>query len=264
MEHSATRFPDKTALACDGRRLSYAELELFANRGAHALKAYGVQRGDRVAIHLDNSAEAVVALFAVLKADGVFVPVNPTTKSHKLAYVLNNCRARVLILPEGKLKAHRSCFAETPHLETLMVVRQGVDTFHGSFAPASREDSVTGAAGSTLADSDTGKRCVGLDELLNEFRACQGPPPRANIDVDLAALVYTSGSTGDAKGVMLTHHNMVAAATSITTYLENTPDDVILSVLPLSFDYGLYQVLMSVRFGGTLVLERSFAYPHAV
>ena len=264
LEHGASRYPDKIALVCDGQRISYAELELFANRLAHALKAYGVRRGDRVAIHLDNSAEAVVALFAVLKADALVVPVNPTTKSQKLAYVLNNCRARVLVLPEGKLKTHRPCFAETPRLETLVVVRQGVDTFNGSPFPASPGDSATGTAHATLADSDTGKRCVGFDELLDEFRPCQGPPPRANIDVDLAALIYTSGSTGDAKGVMLTHRNMVAAATSITTYLENTPDDVILSVLPLSFDYGLYQALMSVKFGGTVVLERSFAYPHAV
>jgi acyl-CoA synthetase (AMP-forming)/AMP-acid ligase II len=63
---------------------------------------------------------------------------------------------------------------------------------------------------------------------------------------------------------MLTHLNMVSAATSITTYLENREDDIILSVLPLSFDYGLYQALMAFKIGGTLVLERSFTYPHAV
>jgi long-subunit acyl-CoA synthetase (AMP-forming) len=84
------------------------------------------------------------------------------------------------------------------------------------------------------------------------------------VDVDLAALIYTSGSTGNPKGVMLTHLNMISAATSITTYLENRADDIILNVLPLSFDYGLYQVLMGLKFGGTVVLERSFAYPHAV
>src|SRR4029450_3933657 len=61
-----------------------------------------------------------------------------------------------------------------------------------------------------------------------------------------------------------THLNMVAAATSITTYLENRPDDIILNVLPMSFDYGLYQVLMAFKIGGTVVLEKSFAYPHAV
>jgi long-chain acyl-CoA synthetase len=77
-------------------------------------------------------------------------------------------------------------------------------------------------------------------------------------------LVYTSGSTGFPKGVMMTHQNVVAAATSITTYLENTPDDIILNVLPISFDYGLYQVLMAAKVGATLVLEKSFAFPQAI
>ena len=63
---------------------------------------------------------------------------------------------------------------------------------------------------------------------------------------------------------MMTHQNVVAAATSITTYLENTPDDIILNVLPISFDYGLYQVLMAIKVGATLVLEKSFAFPQAI
>ena len=88
--------------------------------------------------------------------------------------------------------------------------------------------------------------------------------PSGCIDLDLAALIYTSGSTGTAKGVMLTHLNIVSAATSITHYLENTENDVILNVLPLSFDYGLYQLLMAFKLGATLVLERSFTYPGAV
>ncbi|NIQ14724.1 MAG: AMP-binding protein, partial [Candidatus Dadabacteria bacterium] len=71
----------------------------------------------------------------------------------------------------------------------------------------------------------------------------------------------TSGSTGDPKGVMSTHHSMISAARSIIQYLENTPDDIIINVLPLSFDYGLYQVIMAVMFGGTVVLEKSFLYP---
>src|SRR5262249_30798334 len=90
------------------------------------------------------------------------------------------------------------------------------------------------------------------------------PPPRRNIDIDLAAIIYTSGSTGDPKGVMLTHRNMLTAATSIATYLENVEDDVILCVLPLAFDYGLYQMIMAVFIGARLVLERSFAFPTRV
>jgi len=90
------------------------------------------------------------------------------------------------------------------------------------------------------------------------------PPARRCIDIDLAAIVYTSGSTGDPKGVMLTHRNMLTAATSITAYLENVEDDVILCALPLAFDYGLYQMIMAFRTGARLVLERSFAYPAEV
>jgi acyl-CoA synthetase (AMP-forming)/AMP-acid ligase II len=82
--------------------------------------------------------------------------------------------------------------------------------------------------------------------------------------VDLAALIYTSGSTGSPKGVAVSHLNVVSAARSIVQYLGNVPDDVILNVLPLSFDYGLYQLLMTVKLGATLVLERSFAYPYTI
>jgi long-chain acyl-CoA synthetase len=86
-------------------------------------------------------------------------------------------------------------------------------------------------------------------------------PPRINIDLDLACLVYTSGSSGEPKGVMCDHSNVVFATSSIIEYLQNDEDDVVLSVIPMSFDYGLYQVLMVFKFRGTLILERGFAYP---
>jgi acyl-CoA synthetase (AMP-forming)/AMP-acid ligase II len=87
------------------------------------------------------------------------------------------------------------------------------------------------------------------------------PELPASIDQDLAGIIYTSGSTGDPKGVMLTHLNMVSAARSISQYLGLLADDVIACVLPLAFDYGLYQVLMAFQTGATVVLERSFAFP---
>jgi long-chain acyl-CoA synthetase len=84
------------------------------------------------------------------------------------------------------------------------------------------------------------------------------------VDVDLAAVIYTSGSTGDPKGVTLTHRNMTFAADSIIEYLEMGSADRVLCVLPLSFDYGLYQLLMSIRVGATLVVELGFTFPGRV
>lgn len=83
-------------------------------------------------------------------------------------------------------------------------------------------------------------------------------------DTDLAALIYTSGSTGEPKGVMLAHENMDAAARAITGYLENTAADTILVVLPMSFGYGLNQLVTAMRCGATLVIEKSFAFPQAI
>ena len=101
--------------------------------------------------------------------------------------------------------------------------------------------------------------------LVAPFEYNQAPPKEnPGIDLDLAMIVYTSGSTGFPKGVMMTHANIVAAATSITTYLESSADDIVLSVLPLAFDYGLYQALMCAKVGATLILEKSFTYPAVV
>lgn len=241
LEQSAARLPDKTALVCGNRRLTYAQVETSCNQLAHALQAQGLKRGDRVAIYLDNSIEAALSIWAVLKAGGVFVMINPTTKADKLSYLLNNSRATAIIAAGRRIPHIMSCFDETPHLADVIV------------------------AGPTPAELCHGeKRFHTFEDLLAEHVADTTPPPKHCISIDLASLVYTSGSTGNPKGVMLTHLNMVSAATSITTYLENREDDIVLNVLPLSFDYGLYQLLMAFRFGGTLVLERSFTYPHAI
>jgi acyl-CoA synthetase (AMP-forming)/AMP-acid ligase II len=108
-------------------------------------------------------------------------------------------------------------------------------------------------------------RGIHTDERLLPYSSVESAAgelaPPGNIDQDLAAIIYTSGSTGDPKGVMLTHLNMVTAANSVSSYLGLRSDDVVLCVLPLAFDYGLYQVLMGFKLGATVVLERSFAFP---
>jgi len=238
LQNSAERFPDKTALICGQRRLTYAEIEAQANRLAHALIAHGVQRGDRAVIYLPNSVEMVVAIFGVLKAAGTFVVVNHSTKRDKLAYILNNCRAAAMFTSDRNASLAAELHKVVPSLKFTVL---------------------SGKRAATAAETDA---LHAFDDLLSAYPATR--PPCPTIDQDIACLIYTSGSTGDPKGVVEGHNNVVFASGSIIQYLENVPDDIVINVLPLSFDYGLYQLLMVFRFGGTLVLERSFAYPAAI
>ena len=143
LELSAQKSPQKTALVCGEQRLSYQDLEAQCNRLAHALRDVGVQRGDRVAVYLENSVEAVITIFAILKAGAVFMPVNPTTKTDKLTYVLNNSRARGLITHYQKRATVEPCLGETPHMETVVFVGKAVAVASNGHKRVVSWDSIT-------------------------------------------------------------------------------------------------------------------------
>lgn len=238
---SAKRFPDKVALVCAKERVTYRQLDERSNALAHALVKRGVARGDRVVVFADNTVETVVAFWGVLKANAVVSIVNSLTKADKLEYLLQDCRPTALIADEHLFPVFAEPAAQCRYLKATLVV------------------------GKTIGADKLGKLPAGVrfDEALAS-QPTDRAPTRVAIDIDLAAIIYTSGSTGDPKGVMLTHRNMLSAAASISTYLQITSDEVILNVLPLAFDYGLYQMIMAYRVGARLVLERSFTFPAQV
>ncbi|MEA1952272.1 MAG: AMP-binding protein [Planctomycetota bacterium] len=245
LEESARRRPGKTALVCGGRRLTYAELDASANRLARGLIERGIRRGDRVAVFLPNSVEAVVGIFAVLKSGAAFVMINPSTKSGKLSYVLNDSRAAAILLPRRKLAMVGQLDEEPPNMKLTICTGKGLAA-------------ETNGPNNSYVDYD---RLV--EERGGSADDTEKPAVESDAD-DLAAVIYTSGSTGRPKGVMHAHKNLAAATDSIAQYLENNEDDVILGVLSLSFGYGLTQLLTATKSSATLVLEESFTYPHAV
>ena len=219
---SAEIAPDKVAIVDEYGRCTYAELRDDALRFSRVLQDAGLETGDRVALYLDNTVESAAAIFGVLLAGGVFTFVNPQTKAPKLAFILNDSGARFLVAEAHSAEIATAAASQAPGI----VERWTTDTLREAIESAPGE-----LSGSATADGD------------------------------LATLVYTSGTTGEPKGVMHSHAGLVFAAASIAEYLRLDPDDRILSVLPLAFTYGLSQLLLSVRLGATLLLERSFTFP---
>ncbi len=233
---SATRDPDHAAIIVGDRRLSYGEVDAQSSAMASALIVAGLKRGDRVAVFLDNRPETVVAFFAVLKAGGAFLPINPTTRERKLCHLLAHSESAFVVTDRRRSNLVLKSESSLPDLRGIVGVG-GMPELPERWLSLDYESMVSGSGAGNFPDV---------------------------IDADLAALIYTSGSTGEPKGVMHTHASLVSAFTSITTYLENTADDVILSVLPLAFVYGLGQVFTAFRVGATVVLENSMMYPAEV
>ncbi len=235
---SAEKYPDKTAFIVEGKEYSYRSTSNDVNRLANVLVTSGLKRGDRVAIYLDNTYANVVSLYAALVAGGAFIIINPQTKSDKLEYILNDSEAKILITDSHLFSRLSPVFTSCRYLKGMFY-----SVSDGNFIIPGKD----GCFVRKLFDS------MGLTNPISQ--------PVSTIPNDLAALIYTSGSTGNPKGVMMSHQAMLFAAQSISHYLRLDNSHILINVLPLAFDYGLYQVLMNVVHGASLVLERSFNYP---
>jgi acyl-CoA ligase (AMP-forming) (exosortase A-associated) len=233
-----TRLPDLLAVMADQRgdapalvdkrtTLSYAALWTQVRAVAAGLRRLGTARGDRVAIYLDKRVETVAAIFGATAADAVFVPLNPLLRPKQVGHILADSESRVLVTTRERLDSLRDELAGCKSVEQVVLV---------------------GASGDGDGDGDG---VVGWDALCAGH--AQLPLP-AGIDTDLAAILYTSGSTGQPKGVVLSHRNLVAGAESVAGYLRNGPDDVILAALPFSFDAGLSQLTTGFHAGARVVL----------
>ena len=253
LEGSAQRGPERVALSLPKSSHTWGEIDARANRLARALRARGVKRGDRVVILGDNQVDVAVAIFAASKADGVFCVINGQMKAEKIAYILRDAEAAALIADAVSQSQWIDACAQLRDAGQLQALRTVL-------VCGTSEELITRAV--TRARDER----LPAPDAVRDAEALESPeaPPRRALDVDLASIIYTSGSTGEPKGAMLSHRNMEFASWSVTSLLHNTADDVVLGVVPLSFNYGLYQWLMSARLGMRLVMERGFTFPAQV
>jgi acyl-CoA ligase (AMP-forming) (exosortase A-associated) len=228
IEATAGRAARMPALSFRDQRLDYGTLWQQVEQAAFGFAAIGLARGERLAIYLDKRIETVVAIFAAAAAGGVFVPVNPLLKPRQVGYILRDCNVRMLVTSRQRLADLAEEVAKCGDLGRIVLV------------DGSESDQAVG-----------GKPVIAWSNAV-ATRGAQ--KPARVIDTDMAAILYTSGSTGNPKGVVLSHRNMVAGALSVSEYLENTSDDRILSVLPLSFDAGLSQLTTAFAVGARVAL----------
>ena len=224
---TAARFSSEEALVHGDQRLTYAEISGLVAGLAQSLRDAGLRRGERVGIYLEAGIPQVLSIFGVSQAGCVFVPINAFLFPEQVAHIACDCGISVLITTATKLESLAPVLQSTPSVRFVVVV-DGKQ--HPQIAlPVHEFDTMTKAKPHTLwQDWGIGK--------------------------DLAAILYTSGSTGKPKGVMLSHGNVIAGSTIVSTYLQITHADRILAVLPFSFDAGLNQLTTAFQQGGTLVL----------
>jgi acyl-CoA ligase (AMP-forming) (exosortase A-associated) len=228
---SARHSPQAQALVHGDTRLDYAGLAAAVRAAAAALGARRRAPGERIAVFLEKRIENVAAMFGAAAAGCVFVPVNPLLKPEQVAHILADCNVRVLVTSQQRLAALAPVLARCPDLRAVLAV--GLQGGHA--LPA-------------------GVELAGWEQALADAAALPPAPAPRRIDADVAAILYTSGSTGKPKGVVLSHRNLVAGARSVASYLELTPADRLLAVLPLSFDYGLSQLTCAFLAGASAVL----------
>jgi len=233
LRSSAARYPAKEAIVHGSRRLTYGEVADHCLSIACGLRGAGMRRGDRIGIYLDPSVEQVLSIFSISQAGGVFVPINTVLVPEQVAHIARDCGMTALITTADKLDLLLPVLREVSSLQLLIVTNR----------PNGRDPA------DMKADS---KPVHAFEEMLR--LPVENHWQDWGISKDLAAILYTSGSTGKPKGVMLSHANVMAGSTIVSSYLDITERERILAVLPFSFDAGMNQLITAFQQGGTIVL----------
>ena len=245
LEVSARRYPDKAAIVYYGTSISYAAFEREVNTLAGYLQQRcGIARGDRVLLYAQNCPQFIIGYYAILRADGVVVLVNPMNKSSELAHYIGDSDARAAI-------AAQELYAEIePHLGEGRIehcVLVAYSDYLREPTDLKVPDVVSApAANPGRSEVTLWKECISSKTMPNLHQA--GPD-------DLAALPYTSGTTGLPKGCMLTHSNLLATSTGGCAWSQTSSEVVMLGVLPMFHVTGMQSNMnIPIQLGGTTVL----------
>ncbi len=234
LRETASEHGAKVAIAFHDKRIMYSELDNFSDRFAASLASLGIKKGERVAVYLPNIPQFVIAYFGILKAGGIVTAISPLHREREVEHQLGDSGAETIVTLDSLYPVVANVWAATK-------LKHAVTTSIEAFAPA----------------MDLKPNLHSFQKLLAE--GAQIPKVEINPTEDLAALQYTGGTTGTAKGAMLTHFNLVANAVAFGTWIRGTADDTFLTALPLFHIYGMTtSMTVPISLGATMVLLPRF------
>lgn len=236
---SAQKDPSSPALRYQDEAFDYAALEVRSNRTARALREVGLRAGDRVGLHMKKTADAIVALFGIQKAGGCVVPVGAGMPGPRLRHIVDQCGMRFLIVSAAAHRAIGPVALVGSSLDCIAVIDPPLDDDLPSLGP----------------------RQVALPVV----EAAQSPEPLSipTIDRDLAYILFTSGSTGQPKGVMLSHRAVLTFVDWASDRFAIRSDDRLSNHASLSFDLSTFDIFAAMGAGAsvTVVPEGLSAFP---
>jgi amino acid adenylation domain-containing protein len=229
LSESAAKYPDREAIAFKDRTITYAELERESNKVAHMLVALKIAKGDRIGLYFNRGIESIISACGILKAGATYVPLDPASPVRRVTYIIEKCGIKSLLTLREKLTKIEKVFPEHPPLEHI-VLMDGIDPGVGS---------------------------VGSTQLINGRSVPDELGERAPIvniiDSDIAYILFTSGSTGNPKGVMISHLNSLTFVNSACDFFRIEKEDRLSNIAPLHFDMSVFDIFVAFKAGACVV-----------
>ncbi|MCW6109097.1 acyl-CoA ligase (AMP-forming), exosortase A system-associated [Clostridium sporogenes] len=236
--NAGEKWPNKISAYCGDNTITYGEVLSQSRKLSSFFIESGLQKGNRICFYLEKRFEKIISIFSIALSGGVFVPIRRQSHINQVKYIINDCNANILITTSQNMPSILKNIDSMQCLHTIIVI--GKHNF---------------------ANCPEGIKLISWDEIMDtESNLIKDTYVTAN---DLAAIIYTSGSTGRAKGVVLSHLNLIAGVEKVSSYLKITSDDCLLSILTFGFDYGLNQ-LLSVWYHGAQIVLLDYLFPNDI